>query len=324
MQRVPAASLFRADSIGREAGAGGGNRTPEASLENWSFTTKLRPHGARGSFALPVLRSSPQLRSADHSRAPNTLALPSAPATVVVAVNLILFHLAETNAPLPQRDPRAMHILHVLRRRVGDTVDVGLIDGPRGKATLITIKSNAIELAFTWGPPPSPLPSIVLLVGLPRPQTARDILRDGTSLGATAIHFIAAEKSERSYAQSALWSSGEWRRHLILGAEQAFDTRLPSVTPAAPLAEILTALPSATHRFALDNYESATALGKCHLLNDTFPVIAVGPERGWSAAEREALRAHGFVFAHLGARVLRTETAVVAALSIIRAKLGLM
>jgi RsmE family RNA methyltransferase len=53
-------------------------------------------------------------------------------------------------------------------------------------------------------------------------------------------------------------------------------------------------------------------------------VLAFGPERGWSAAERGLFRRHAFTFAHLGPRVLRTETATLAALALIRAKLGLM
>ncbi|HEY1848006.1 MAG TPA: RsmE family RNA methyltransferase, partial [Opitutaceae bacterium] len=47
--------------------------------------------------------------------------------------------------------------------------------------------------------------------------------------------------------------------------------------------------------------------------------LAFGPERGWSGAERDLLRARGFTLAHLGTRVLRTETAVVAALAIAKA-----
>ena len=47
--------------------------------------------------------------------------------------------------------------------------------------------------------------------------------------------------------------------------------------------------------------------------------IALGPERGWGPADREALSAAGFTLAHLGTRVLRVETAVVAALAISRA-----
>jgi 16S rRNA (uracil1498-N3)-methyltransferase len=53
-------------------------------------------------------------------------------------------------------------------------------------------------------------------------------------------------------------------------------------------------------------------------------VLAVGGERGWSAADRMALRAAGFAFHHLGRRVLRAESAAVAALAITRARLGLM
>jgi RsmE family RNA methyltransferase len=51
-------------------------------------------------------------------------------------------------------------------------------------------------------------------------------------------------------------------------------------------------------------------------------VLAFGPERGWSAAERDLLRAQHFAFAHLGTRVLRSETAVIAALAVVRSRLG--
>jgi RsmE family RNA methyltransferase len=51
-------------------------------------------------------------------------------------------------------------------------------------------------------------------------------------------------------------------------------------------------------------------------------VLAIGPERGWGPRDRDGLRAAGFALAHLGPRVLRSETAVVAALAILRADLG--
>ena len=52
--------------------------------------------------------------------------------------------------------------------------------------------------------------------------------------------------------------------------------------------------------------------------------LAFGPERGWSNAERAALRGAGFSFGHLGPRVLRLETAVTAAVALMKAKRGLM
>lgn len=235
-------------------------------------------------------------------------------------VNLLLFEPAELTAPLPRRDPRAAHLLGVLRRKAGDTFDAGLVNGPRGKGTVVEIGPDALTLSFAWGTPPPPPEPVTLLIGLPRPQTARDILREATSLGAGALHFFQAEKGEPSYARSTLWSSGEWRRHVVTGAEQAFDTRLPAVTHGESLAAALAALPAAATRLALDNYESPQPLSAVTLGSPV--VLAFGPERGWSAAERDLLRAGRFTFAHLGSRVLRSETAVIAALSVVRSRLG--
>ena len=237
-------------------------------------------------------------------------------------MNLILFDAAEIATPLPRSDPRAAHVLDVLRRKVGDTFDAGLINGPRGKGTLVAVGPEALTLEFTWGGPAAAPESIILLIGLPRPQTGRDILREATSLGVGALYFFRAEKSEASYANSSLWSSGEWRRHLITGAEQAFTTQLPEVTHGKNLADVIASLPQNATRLALDNYESPQSLSAVAF---TAPVVlAFGPERGWSATERDLLRANRFELAHLGTRVLRSETAMIAAVAVVRSKLGLI
>jgi RsmE family RNA methyltransferase len=178
-------------------------------------------------------------------------------------------------------------------------------------------------LSFVWSAEPPPLDPIVLIIGLPRPQTARDILRDATSLGVAAIHFVITEKGERNYAGSTLWTSGEWRRHVILGAEQAFDTRLPEITHGKTLIEAIAALPSATTRIALDNYEASGPLS-AQQPSASAVALAFGPERGWSNSERISLRESGFVFGHLGPRVLRLETAVTAAIALIKGRRGQM
>ncbi len=239
-------------------------------------------------------------------------------------MNIILFRPAEVELPLPRRDPRAVHILGVLHRRPGDTFDAGLINGPRGKGTLVAIAKDSLVLAFAWAEAPPPLPPIHLLIGLPRPQTARDILRDVTSLGVAAMHFVRTEKGEAGYASSALWQSERWMECVANGAAQAFCTRLPEVTHGRPLADAIASLPINASRFALDNYESAGLLSQCNVLIPEPAVLALGPERGWSSAERDLLKKTGFAFAHLGPRVLRTETACVVAVTLLKAKLGLL
>jgi 16S rRNA (uracil1498-N3)-methyltransferase len=162
-------------------------------------------------------------------------------AAALLLVNIILFSSPEVQLPLPRHDFRARHILDILRREAGDTFDAGLINGPRGKGTLVAVHEDSLVLSFAWGEAPTPLSPIQLLVGLPRPQTARDILRDGASLGVASMDFVRTERGEASYAQSSLWSSREWETLLVAGAAQAFCTRLPEVRHGHPLGKAIEA-----------------------------------------------------------------------------------
>lgn len=232
-------------------------------------------------------------------------------------MNLILFEQGEISLPLSRADPRAAHIADVLRRKIGDLFDAGIINGPRGKGTVVSIGPKGILFRFERVADPAPADPIHLVVALPRPQTARKILCEATSLGVSSIRFFPSEKGEQGYASSTLWRTPEWRRHLVDGASQAFDTRLPDVLHDARLADSVAALPGGCRKIALDNYEAPRRMGPAGVSSPL--ALAFGPERGWSAAERALLRGGGFELAHLGARVLRTETAVVAAVAIAKA-----
>lgn len=237
-------------------------------------------------------------------------------------MNIILFRSSEVQLPLSRRDPRAAHILEVLKRQPGATFDAGLINGPRGKGRLESSNAEEVRLSFVWGEPPPPLSPLVLVVGLPRPQTARDILRDATTLGVSALHFVHTNRGEASYADSSLWKTDAWKECVISGAAQAFCTQLPEVTHGRSLAETITTLPTPQTRLTLDNYESPVSLNEAALMPNQPVTLAIGAERGWSAEERILLRQNGFAFVHLGARVLRTETACVAAITLLKSRLG--
>jgi 16S rRNA (uracil1498-N3)-methyltransferase len=237
-------------------------------------------------------------------------------------VNIILFSPAEVELPLPRSDSRARHILTVLRRQPGEKFDAGVINGPRGKGSVVAIEPDHLRLAFTWAEPPPPPSPLVLIVGLPRPQTARDILRDATALGVAAMHFVRTARGEASYGNSSLWQTREWEACLMTGAAQAFCTRLPEVTHGRAFAEVITGLPAGQARLALDNYEASIGLAGVDVPASTPVVLALGAERGWADGERELLRRRGFTLAHLGQRVLRIETAGIAAITLIKAKCG--
>lgn len=236
-------------------------------------------------------------------------------------MNVILFTEAELTAPLPRRDPRAVHILQVLRFGVGDTLDVGLVNGPMGKATITSVDEDGIGLSWSFADEVESLHPVAVVIGLPRPPSSRRILKDLTTLGADVLHFVATEKGEKSYLNSRLWADGEFSRLLREGAEQAFSTRLPAVQIHASLAQCLPALSRESDRLALDNYEATLSLRE-YKPTHAHCTLAVGAERGWSAAERDLLRAEGFRLVNMGDRVLKTETACIAGLAIVLAKLG--
>lgn len=237
-------------------------------------------------------------------------------------MNLILFEEFEIAQPLPHEDARAKHILNVLRRSTGDDFDVGLIDGPKGKAILQEVTPAGLVLDFRWGAAEPPLDPIDLIVGLSRPQTNRKILQEATAIGLRRMLFVLTERAEPSYVTSRLWTTGEYRRHLLAGVEQAFSTRLPQVEYGLSLQEALDEVKDLNAKYALDNYEYSVSMAQVQPQSGEAIALAVGSERGWTAKERDMLRHAGFVLAGMGQRVLRTETAVIAALALAKAALG--
>lgn len=207
----------------------------------------------------------------------------------------------------------------------GDQFCVGVVNGPRGKARIIKDDASGLEFEIQWDTEVlKPMP-ITLIVGLPRPQAGRRILEECTTVGVGRIFFFGAEKGELSYMSSKLWQTDEWKRHLMKGAEQAFNTTIPEVMHFQDLASCLNFLERKEGResfsVALDNYEAPLSMQETLGVHDAY-TVAVGGERGWSSRERNLLRASDFALAHLGDRVLRVETACVAALISVALILG--
>ena len=231
-------------------------------------------------------------------------------------MNIVLFEAAEIGHPLSLGDPRARHVVQVIGCGVGDRFDVGVIDGPRGKARIEAVGPQVLELDFALEEQIPQLHPVALVVGMPRPPSARRILKDITSLGADQLHFTGTDRGERSYLSSRLWTNGEYRRLLLEGAEQAFCTRLPRVEVHQSLAACLDQVDLGADLLAMDNYEASLALGQ-YRPAAARTLLAVGSERGWSAAERDLLRQREFVLVDMGERVLKTETACIAGLSLV-------
>ena len=273
-------------------------------------------------------------------------------------MNLILFEKPFEQLRLEPGDPRGLHIRKVLRAEIGTKVFIGFVNGLRARAEVSALgEDGSLELmVVATEEAPKPLP-IQLLLGLPRPHTAKRILFEAASMGVQALHFFEAERSEPSYAKSSLWTTDEWKERLWLGAEQSFGTHLPEVSMhpdlqfaishlenAAPPRSVKPTTPppqggeckssspvkgrssarqmGGAIRIALDNYEASAPLNEALSSDSKSAVLALGPERGWSPVERDIFRKNGWQLAHLGPHVLRAETACTAAVASAASQLG--
>ena len=226
--------------------------------------------------------------------------------TTLEKVNLVLITEAEVEAGLAVDDPRSRHLLDTVKLIAGETFHVGVENARRGIAKLNAV-SPRVLFSVVWEKTAQRRLPLTVLVGLPRPQTAKKVLHDLASLGAAKIIFFEAGKGDPGYLASSLWKDGEWREHVVKGTEQACSTMVPEVTRFGSLAEALVGLEANAWRLALDPYEAA---GAPEISSPAkAAVLAIGPERGFADEERAALRAAGFSFAHLGDRILRVEAA---------------
>lgn len=221
-------------------------------------------------------------------------------------MNLVLITPAEAATGLPSEDARARHLRETVGLAVGGAFHVGVENGLRGIAT-ITALAPKLTFSVAWERSPQARLPLSVLVGLPRPQTAKKVLHDLASLGAARIIFFESAKGDPGYLTSSLWKDGEWREHVLKGTEQACSTLVPEVTRVGSLAEAVALIAGDAWKVALDPYE---ATGAPELSTPAqAAVLAIGPERGFAEAERATLRAAGFGFAHLGDRILRVEAA---------------
>ncbi|MFC2086055.1 hypothetical protein ACFLRO_02455, partial [Bacteroidota bacterium] len=98
-------------------------------------------------------------------------------------MNLILLTREELDLGLESDDERVIHIRDILKCGPDDWFDIGIINGARGKAKIASVTDGHAVFDYTLGAEPPALFPITLIVGMPRPQTARRLLREMTSIG---------------------------------------------------------------------------------------------------------------------------------------------
>lgn len=218
----------------------------------------------------------------------------------------------------------AHHALRVLRMKSGDRLV--LFDGQGGEwqATLKVGAggtAQALIEAFNDVERESPL-AITLAQALPAGDKMDWIVEKCVELGVAAIQPLAAKRSViRLSAERMARRLAHWNAIAVAACEQCGRNHVPPVAPVIDLPQYLAQ--AAAHN-ALSLILAPGAGRRLETLpRPSGPVIVlVGPEGGWEAGELEAARAAGFMALGLGPRILRTETAGIAALAALQALWG--
>jgi len=217
---------------------------------------------------------------------------------------------------------RAHHLGVVLRAQAGQLYE--LSDGVRVCLGRIEkVARDSVEFALLEELSANdPALRTTLLLSVVKFDSFEWAIEKATELGVTDIVPLAAARSEKGLIAAAEKRSERWRKIVLEAAQQSRRVRLPALQPVAkPQA----AFAARGDRLGIFLSERADAPALRLALNGqttSEAVLAIGPEGGWTDEERDAAVRGGFHEVSLGQLILRTETAVIAALASLSYALG--
>jgi 16S rRNA (uracil1498-N3)-methyltransferase len=219
------------------------------------------------------------------------------------------------------RAESAHHLGHVLRAEMGQSYE--LSDGETvrlGRVNRIDRDEIEFELTETVADVTPPRLAITLLLSIVKFDRFEWALEKATELGVNDIVPLSTARTEKGLILAAPKRAERWQRILMESSQQARRLRPP----------VLHEVETVSERFALASNESGLRVilserGDARPLREILgghpresthtAALAIGPEGGWTDDEFEAADAGGFEEASLGNNILRTETAVMAALA---------
>jgi RsmE family RNA methyltransferase len=218
---------------------------------------------------------------------------------------------------------RRRHIINILRAAEGDTLGVGLVDGPIGSGTIERFDKGKVILNCSWqGPTPAAEPVVELICALPRPQTFKKVLQTAATMDVANIHIINANRVQQCYFNSSVMATDSIHDHLMEGLSQGKTTRLPKLTVNPRFRcffeEFLPRRISEQSGKSLKlvaDVDAENYINSSLLVDRPRMYLAIGPEGGWVPFELEIMLQQGFIPITIGDWPLRVENAVVATLA---------
>lgn len=240
----------------------------------------------------------------------------------------------------------AHHLGRVLRAQPGQVYE--LSDGNRvylGRIDVVTRDRVEFEL-IEEVPAHRAALDVALLLAIVKFDSFEWALEKATELGVTTIVPLGAARSEKGLLAAAGKRAGRWEKILLEASQQSRRLRAPTLAPLTKPDAAFSACRE-SRRIVLSERSDASPLRSLlNVAQETFDLrgssvlekngsedpplqapavkvaLAIGPEGGWTDEELRAARDAGFEEASLGRLILRTETAVIAALASLNYALG--
>jgi 16S rRNA (uracil1498-N3)-methyltransferase len=218
----------------------------------------------------------------------------------------------------------AHHLGRVLRAQPGQLYE--LSDGERVRLGRIEkVTRDRVDFALLEEiPAHPPAIDVTLLLSIVKFDAFEWAIEKATELGVSTIVPLAAARSEKALLAAAGKRGERWEKLLAEASQQSRRIRVPELQSVSQPAQAFSAHGAAAAKIIFSEQPDAPTLRQI-LQNEQAhrkAVIAIGPEGGWTDAELAAAQAHNLREASLGKLILRTETAVAAALASINYALG--
>ena len=216
----------------------------------------------------------------------------------------------------------ASHLAKVLRARGGDELILFNGDGREFSGAIEAVRGSRVSASVGASRPvdrESPL-AITLVQCMPRGDRMDFIVQKATELGVARIVPVLSQRSvvrvDKGQAES---KAIHWRAVAVSACEQCGRNRLPVIEAAQPLLDYLGKPVPRTPRLVFEPQSGAPPAS----LKDVAALeIAIGPEGGFTPDELEAFRVAEFCQTALGPRILRSETAAIAAVVWLQTRFG--
>ena len=215
------------------------------------------------------------------------------------------------------QDETAHYVSKVLRLRIGDPLCVFNGDGHEydGYVEDMSKKTVLLTLETALAPQTESRLHTILGLGISRGERMDFAIQKSTELGVTVIVPLFTEHCEVKLAAERLDRRQEhWQQIAVSACEQSGRVRIPEVARPVPLNDWLKTV-QAGRKFLFDLSQNQTLGGE---RPEQGVALLIGPEGGLSAGEQKLAIDAGFTGIAMGARVLRTETAPVVALSVLQ------